>query len=379
MILSNANIFCSSEKFEISNLVIQDQKILKVCAESVQSSDETIIDCEGLYLVPGFIDIHFHGCNGHDFCEASNVALDCISSYELKHGITSICPATMTYPEHLLSNVMEVAANYNNPDGSKIVGINMEGPFISKDKIGAQNPKYVIKPDYEMLERLQKSANGLIKLIDIAPEVEGALDFITKASKNFVVSIAHTNCTYDKAMEAYKLGAKHLTHTFNAMPGIHHRNPGPIPAAAESLASAEIICDGQHIDYSVVKLAFKMFKKNICLISDSCEATGLDDREYTLGGQAIIKTGNKVVLKEDTNTIAASATNLYDCFCHAVKDANIKLEDAIKAVSINPAKVIGIDNLYGSIEPGKFANMLLVDNELNLKKVIYYGREIDIS
>lgn len=373
MILTNVNIFTRDGNFEKGSVYIEANKISKLC-DSNQVEDA--FDCKGHYLVPGFIDIHFHGCAGYDFCEGTHEALDAISTYELEHGITSICPATMTYPKDVLEKVMQNAADYSNENGAEIVGINMEGPFISSQKVGAQNPKYVQAPNFEMLKDLDACANGLIKLVDIAPEVDGAKDFISKAAQNFVISIAHTNCTYEDASDAYNLGARHLTHTYNAMPGIHHREPGPIVAAAENNANAEIICDGQHVNYAAVRLAFKMFGENICLISDSCEATGLGDGEYSLGGQAILKHGNKVVLKNSEDTIAASATNLFDCFKHAVLDANIELERAITAASISPAKAIGIDALYGSIEPGKIANMLLIDKDLNLVNVIYKGKFI---
>ena len=374
MILTNANIFTRDGIFDKGSVYIEANKISKL---GFNDQIDDAFDCKGMYLIPGLIDIHFHGCAGHDFCEGTHEALDAISAYELEHGITSICPATMTYPKDILEKVMSNAASYENENGAEIVGINMEGPFISSEKVGAQNPKYVQAPNYEMLKELDACAKGLIKLIDIAPEVDGAKDFISRAAQNFVISIAHTNCTYEDASDAYSLGAKHLTHTYNAMPGIHHREPGPIVAASENGASAEIICDGQHVNYAAVRLAFKMFGENICLISDSCEATGLGDGEYSLGGQAILKRGNKVVLKNSEDTIAASATNLFDCFRHAVLDANIELERAITAASIRPAKAIGIDSVYGSIEPGKIANMLLLDSNLNLVNVVYKGKFIN--
>lgn len=253
----------------------------------------------------------------------------------------------------------------------------MEGPFISSDKVGAQNPEYVQKPNFEMILRLQKEANGLIKLIDIAPEVEGGLDFVKAAASDFHISIAHTCTSYDTAKKAYELGATHLTHTYNAMPGIHHRDPGPIVAASESGAFAELICDGKHVNYATVRLAFNMFgDDHLCLISDSCEATGLEDGEYSLGGQKILKQNNIAVLAESPDTIAASATNLFDCMRHAIFDAHIKTETAIKATSINPAKAIGVDDKYGSIEPGKFADMLLIDKDFNLLSVFKGGRKV---
>lgn len=377
MILTNANIFDSTKGFGLGTVITNGEKIQKVIFDDC-STYKDYIDCEGKYLLPGFIDIHFHGCNGYDFCDASKQSLDAITEYELKNGITSICPATMTYSEEILTPIMKNVAQYNNHRGSEIIGINMEGPFISVDRIGAQNPNYVQTPDVAMIERLDKVSNGLIKLIDIAPEVNEATEFIKKLHSQYSISIAHTCCTYDVAKEAFQLGANHLTHTYNAMPPIHHRNPGPILAAMENNAYAEIICDGMHIHYAAVRLAFNMFKNSICLISDSCEATGLDDGQYSLGGQAIIKKGNRVVLKDHQNTIAASATNLFDCFRHAVLDAGIPIENAVNAASLNPARSIKMDNMYGSISVGKYANMILLDKKLNLNNVILKGNFIDL-
>ena len=375
MILSNVNIFTRECQFQNGAVEVEDGRIKQlIFDDSFDSSNAT--DCNGNYLIPGLVDIHTHGCNGHDFCEGTAEAFDAITSYEIQNGITSICPATMTYPEDKLMPVMEAVSNYKNESGAEILGINMEGPFISKKKVGAQNPNYVQEPNEELVKKLNVACNNKIKLIDIAPEVDGALDFIKKMSKDFVISVAHTNCTYEVAKEAYKLGAKHLTHTFNAMPPILHRSPGPILAASEAGANAELICDGQHVSYASVRLAFGLFKNSLCLISDSCEATGLEDGQYSLGGQDIVKLGDKVVLKDSQDTIAASATNLFACLKHAIFDAQINKEQAIAAATINPAKAIGADSLYGSIEPGKYADFLLLDDKFDLKAVYKKGNKI---
>ena len=376
MILSNVNIFSRDCVFENGAVEVEDGRIKQLIFDGQNVSGD-VIDCKGQYLIPGLIDIHSHGCDGHDFCEGTKDAFDAITNYEIKNGVTSICPATMTYPDEKLLPVMEAVSTYENDKGAEILGINMEGPFISKDKVGAQNPKYVQKPNIDLLNKLNKASNNKIKLVDIAPEVEGAFDFIKKAAKEFVISVAHTNCDYQTAKKAYDLGAKHLTHIFNAMPPILHRSPGPILAASESGANAEIICDGQHVDYAAVRLAFELFEGSICLISDSCEATGLADGQYSLGGQDIMKKGDKVVLKDSPDTIAASATNLFECLKHAINDAGIDKNKAIAAATINPAKAIGVDSLYGSIEPGKFADLLLVDESFKLLAVYKKGIKSD--
>ncbi len=325
-----------------------------------ESEDAEIIDAENFYAVPGLVDIHFHGCAGHDFCEGTPEAFKKILEYENSVGVTAICPATMTLPEEKLLQIMAAAKKF--PD---LAGIYLEGPFISKNKTGAQNPKYVVSPDIKMLERLQKASGNLIKAAAIAPEVEGAFEFIN-AAKNFTrLTLAHTNCDYETAKRAFESGVTQVTHLFNAMNGIHHRNPGPIIAAAENEnVSAEIICDGVHIHPAVVRNTLKIFGDDrVIFISDSMEATGMKDGVYELGGLKVIKHGNLATL-EDGTTIAGSVTNLFDCVRVAVKEMNIPLETAVKCASLNPARAVGIDKSVGSIKPGKAANIILLDKNL---------------
>lgn len=376
MIFKNAYILPDfSKEFGLADIEVHNGRITQIINARIPG--DKVFDCQGKYLLPGLLDIHFHGCVNHDFCEASEEAISDIANYQLKNGITAICPATMTYTEEILTPVMDAAAAHKNGTGADLVGINMEGPFISENKVGAQNPKYVMRPDLEMIKRLDQHANGLVKLIDVAPEVDGCQDFIKQASKDYTISIAHTCTDYDTAKEAFKNGARHMTHLYNAMPGITHRAPGPIPAAAEDGAMAEIICDGQHIHYAAVRLAFELFGPDrMILISDSCEATGMPVGTYDLGGQKIYFDGKKAVLDHDRNTIAASATNLFECMKHAIFDAGIDMNAAVKAASCNPAKAIGVDKDYGSIDVGKYANFVLCDKEFNIDAVFQKGNKV---
>lgn len=376
MIIKSKNIFIYDGFYDAS-IEVKNELITSVVYDDSLLIDNDVVEYNDCFIVPGLIDIHTHGCNGYDFCEGSIKALDAISSYQLKSGITSFCPTTMTYSEDILAPIMRVASTYKNDFGSEIVGINMEGPFISREKLGAQNPKYIQKPNIDMLKRLQNSANGLIKLVDIAPELDNSIDFIKACHNDYVISIAHTNANYAQCVKAYDAGAKHLTHMFNAMSGIHHRLPGPIIAAFDKNASVELICDGLHIDYACIRLAFKIFDNNkLCLVSDSCEATGLGDGQYSLGGQNILKFGNKIVLKDKPDTIAASATNLFDCMKHAIFDANVDMSQAINAATLNPAKAIGIDNLYGSIEECKYADFIVLDRKFNIIDIFKRGKKV---
>lgn len=345
--------------------------------DAAVAAGEASVDARGCYVVPGFVDIHFHGCRGADLCDASEEAIREIARYEASRGVTAICPATMTYPEERLASVVRAAAALEPAaDEAALAGINMEGPFISPDKIGAQNPAYVQRADAAMLRRLQGESGGLVKLVDIAPEEPGALDFVSEASDEVRVSLAHTCTDYETAREAFERGARHLTHLYNAMPGLHHRKPGPIAAAWEHPdVTVELICDGVHIHPAMVRLTFGLFgAERICLISDSMRATGLEDGSYDLGGQQVEVRGNVATLAD--GTIAGSVTDLAACVRHAVLDMGIPLEDAVLAATLTPARAIGIDAERGSIEPGKVADLVVLDEDLNVKRVILRGELI---
>ena len=336
-----------------------------------------VLGVDGCYVVPGFVDIHFHGCMGADLCDAEPEALKEIARYEASRGVTSICPATMTYPEDRLSSIARIAAAFEPAeDEASLVGINMEGPFISPDKIGAQNPAYVQRCDAGMLRRVQQEADGLVKLVDIAPEEPGAMEFISEVANEVRVSLAHTCTDYDTAREAFAQGARHMTHLYNAMPGLHHRKPGPIAAAWEAPeATVELICDGVHVHEAMARLTFGLFgESRICLISDSMRATGLEDGTYDLGGQDVTVRGNVATLAD--GTIAGSVTDLAACVQHAVTAMNIPLEQALTAATITPAKAIGIDAERGSLTAGKTADIVVLDANLNVKHIILRGKQI---
>lgn len=371
LIIRNGNIFRPDGHFHTGSLSITDGII-----SDSDSSTPQIIDAENLYIIPGLTDIHFHGCNGHDFCEATPEALNAITSYELSHGITTICPATMTLPVPQLMSIMHTAKSFAE-SCPNFAGVYLEGPFISPAKIGAQNSSYIIRPSAETLSHLQAESGGLIRIAVVAPEVEGGMQFIEQASKSVRVSLAHTVCDYDTAHEAFRMGARQMTHLYNAMNPITHRKPGPIIAAAENdSVSVELICDGVHIHPAVVRNTFRMFGADrIIFISDSMEATGMPDGDYALGGQKVIKTG-KLATLEDMKTIAGSVTNLMDCMRTAVLEMNICLEDAVKCAALNPAKAIGID---ASISTGNRANLCALDKSLNLVWVMNDGKLLSID
>lgn len=372
MIIKNALVFTDDCKFAEKDVYIDGERIADT------ASDSEVIDAKGCYVIPGLIDIHFHGCVGHDFCDATQEALTAMAEYELKNGVTSICPASMTLSEedlvHICANAKDYRDAWKPGKTSRLCGINLEGPFIAMNKKGAQNPKYVTPPNADMFQHWIDAGDGLVKLTTIAPETEGAMEFIRKFSKEVRISIGHTDCDYDTAREAFLAGASHITHLFNAMPPFTHRKPALIGAGFDTKkVTPEIICDGIHINPSSVRTAFAIFGDDrLIFISDSMMATGMENGDYSLGGLAVKVTGRLATLED--GTIAGSATNLMDCLRTAVQTMEIPLESAIKCATINPAKAIGEDKEYGSIQVGKYADLVLLDKEsLALKNVISHG------
>lgn len=345
----------------------------RIAAERPAAAGEQVVDATGCYVTPGLIDLHFHGAMGHDLCDADADGLHAIARYEASRGVTAICPATMTLPEERLLPIMRTtAAHESAADEAALVGINMEGPFISPDKVGAQNPAYVQRCDAGEFRRLQEAAGGLVKLVDIAPEQPGALDFVRELANDVRISVAHTSTDYDTAVEAFAAGARHVTHLYNAMPSLHHRNPGPIPAAVEHAdVTAEIIADGVHIHPAMVRLAFALFGDDrMILISDSLRACGLGDGEYELGGQRFTVRGNRATIAN--GSLAGSVSDVMACLRTAVQQMNIPLTSAVKAASTNPARALGLTD-RGTLAPGAIADAVVLDADLNPVHVVLRG------
>lgn len=245
-------------------------------------------------------------------------------------------------------------------------------------KKGAQNGEYIHDPDIEMFDRLNKASGNIVKLLAIAPEREGAMELIEKRRDQVVLSLAHTATDYDTAIMAFEKGASHVTHLYNAMNPYTHRAPGLIGAAADKeKVEVELICDGVHIHPAAVRTTFKVFGDDrIILISDSMRATGLEDGDYTLGGQYVKVTGNLAALED--GTIAGSVTNLLDCMRTAVLKMGIPLESAVKCAAVNPAKSVGIYDQHGSISVGKKADVVLLTKDgLVLRQVIFDGKLLE--
>lgn len=380
MIIDHVKVFTEDKKFTDGGIVIKNGTIEQVYTEGKRpQTEDEVLDGKGMYAIPGLIDLHFHGCKGDDFCDGSRDAIARIAEYEASVGVTAIAPATMTLPVEELEQILRVAAEYKKGPHSKkeadFVGINMEGPFISPAKKGAQDERNIIPCDVKVCERFLEVSEGLVKFMGIAPEEsENAVSFIEAVKDKVNVSLAHTNADYDTAMAAFNAGADHAVHLYNAMPAFTHRAPGVIGAVYDSKhVMAEIICDGVHIHPAAVRATFEMMGGDrMILISDSMRAAGMPDGSYTLGGLDVNVVGNRATLASD-GAIAGSVTNLMDCMKTAVKTMNIPLETAVACATINPAKSLGIDAEYGSIRAGKKAHIVLMDQELNVQQVIKDG------
>ena len=372
MLFKNANIFVDG-RFQHGAFRVEDGRFTEVL-NTVPAEDG--VDLENQYVIPGLVDVHNHGNSGADFSDGDYDGLVKMARYLAQNGVTSFAPASMTLPYDVLEAAYKTAVQLKKeqPEGcARLMGIQMEGPFFSEKKKGAQNGAYLRLPDFEAFRALYEASEGLLRIVDVAAELPGAVDFAAQAAKLCTVSIAHTDCSYEDAAAVFAAGASHLTHLYNAMPGIHHRKPGPIGAASEREdVIAELICDGQHVHPSAVRMAFRLFPGRICLISDALRCCGMPDGQYTLGGQDVWLENNLARLAD--GTIAGSATNLYLCMQKAIS-FGIPMEQAIRSATIIPARQIGREAEIGSIEPGKLADFVVCAPDLT-PKAVYLGGEI---
>ena len=376
MFYKNARIFGSDFQFHMGAFEVKDGLFGEILPENIPAD---AIDLKGATVIPGLVEVHSHGNSGADFSDGDYEGLKAMAKYYAQCGATSFAPASMTLPYDVLSKAFATGKKLRDeaPEGhSRFMGIQMEGPFFSYAKRGAQNPDYLQDPDFEGFKRLYDEADGLLTIVDIAPELPGAAELVEKASKLCTVSIAHTDSDYDHAKAAVDAGVTHLTHLYNAMPGIHHRTPGVIPAAVENdKVQAEIICDGYHIHPAAVRLAFTMFKNRMIIVSDSGRCAGQPEGyQFDLGGQmAEIRGG--VAKLVGTETIACSASNMWACLRNTIS-WNVPEEEAVRAASYNPAKALGAADKIGSIETGKYADFIITNADYSEKRVFIGGKEI---
>lgn len=369
MVIGNAKLFLDG-KFQEGSISFENGVITEIGPANAPAD----VDAQGKYVVPGFVDVHTHGAMGEDFSDGKPEGLAPAARHYAAHGVTSFLATTMTLKEEVLTPAMHTIGGFQRPaDGAKCAGIHLEGPFLSYAKRGAQAAENLHKPDAALFHRLNEASGGLVRLVTVACEEEGAMPFIQEVSKACTVSLGHTTADYDTAMAAFQAGASHATHLYNGMPSLLHRAPGVIGAAFDSGATVELICDGLHIHPSVIRLTRQLFGKKLVIISDSLRCAGMPDGQYELGGQPIeMKNGKATLL--GTDTLAGSSSNLLDEVRNVVS-FGLTLEDAIYAVSQAPAQAVGLKDV-GVLEAGKRADLLVLDGSLNLEQVYIDGNLI---
>ncbi len=370
MVIGNAKLFLDGQ-FHSGSITFENGVITAIGPADAPAD----VDAQGKYLLPGFIDVHTHGAMGEDFSDGNAAGLPTMARYYAANGVTSFLATTMTLKEDVLTPAMHTIRDFQRPaDGAKCAGIHLEGPFLSYAKRGAQAAENLHKPDAEMFQRLNEASGGIVRLVTVAPEEEGAMEFIEKVSPVCTVSLGHTTADYDTAMAAYKAGASHATHLYNGMPSFLHREPGVIGAAFDCGATVELICDGMHIHPAVIRATHQLFGEKLVIISDSLRCAGMPDGEYELGGQPIeMKAGRATLL--GTETLAGSTSNLLAELKNIVS-FGLPLEDAISAMTIAPAKSIRLDDKIGSLAVGKCADLVLLNPDLSLDSVYVDGKKI---
>lgn len=374
MLLIHANYLDEDFRLVQGDIEIEDGKILRVGKDLPRKEEDLAVDCAGSYtVVPGFVDVHIHGCAGADTCDATREALEAMAAFLLAHGVTSFCPTTMTTSRETIQAALLAAKDMmDHPmeGGARVVGVNMEGPFIAKERKGAQKEEDILPPDFPLFQRFYEESGGIVRLVDVAPEQPGGLDFVEKASQLCTVSIAHTTADYDQAKAAFDKGVTHATHLFNAMSGLHHRKPGVVGAVFDdSRVRGELICDGFHIHPAVLRAAFRLLGDRALIVSDSMRANGMPEGEaFDLGGQMVTVHQGKALLPD--GTIAGSVTNLHQEIKNLVS-FGVPFEQAVKAATLLPARAIGLDGEIGSIAPGKRADLVVLDENLDIAAVYY--------
>lgn len=370
--VKNINIILADRIIE-DGLLIFDNDIREIRSFYSEENlkDIEVIDGNGGYLSPGFIDIHIHGSGGMDTMDSTKMSLDNLSKSIIKNGVTSYLPTTMTMEIEIIFSVLNNIREYLKKDsiGAQVLGVNVEGPFISKDKKGAQPENNIINPDLNLFDEYL----DIIKIMTLAAEKPGALDLIEKLNnKGVITSIGHSTADYDEVMEAKKHGLKLITHLYNAMPGLHHRYPGIVGAALNSNLSCELIADGIHVHPAVLEMTSKVKSTDeIILVTDAVEAAGLRDGKYKLGGKQVIVKNRSASLED--GTLAGSILTIDQALRNMLNFTSLKLPDVIKMISLNPAKLLNLDHKIGQIKKGLKADLVILDRELQIIEVFING------
>ncbi len=372
--ITNGKIILKDRILEGSALLYSDVIEGIVPLGSVPAEAE-IIDAKGGYVAPGLIDMHIHGYLGKDVCDGEEESIRTISKGLLANGVTGYLPTTMTVDMKVIRKALEVCRDLKEEskdwDGSVILGCHAEGPFISESKKGAQDAKYILKPDAAFV----KEYADIIKTITLAPETDendfAAIREIVRDT-DVVISMGHTSADYETAMASVNAGVKHVTHLFNAMTPLQHRAPGVVSAAMNADISCELIVDTFHVDASLYNMLYKLKGRKLCFITDCLPAGGLPEGEYTLGGAKIIYRG--IVCRLEDGTVAGSVLHLNKGVWNVYTNSDISLYECVNCASLNPATTLGLEKTKGSLEVGKDADIIITDGEFNVEKTIIGGK-----
>ncbi|OOM77086.1 N-acetylglucosamine-6-phosphate deacetylase [Clostridium sp. BL-8] len=375
MLIKNCNIIYL-DRIEEGSLLVENGKIKAINPNDC--GDENIIDAKGLYVSPGFIDVHIHGAGGYDTMDGTSEAINTIANTIVKHGTTSFTPTTMTVSIDEIRKSLKVIKDLKTTgnDGAHILGVHLEGPFVSPKAIGAQNPNHLLSPSISAYQDIIKDYEDIIVSITLAPEVDGAKELIKYiADSGVICSLGHTNATYEEMLEAIKCGASHSTHLYNAMTPLNHRNPGAVGAVFDSNITTETISDGIHISYPALRIAYNQKgTDNVLLISDAMMACCMPNGEYSLGGQKVIVINDEARL--ENGALAGSVLTLDKAVRNVYKNSDIPLYEIVKMASFNGAKHCKVDDHKGQIKEDYDADLVLFDDNINIKKVFVSGKEI---
>ncbi len=379
VIISGPTIYSEQGIIENAELVVQGKKIHSIHTEQKSDVEKKFSFPSTYHLVPGFIDVHVHGANGSDVMDGDFQALQTISQALAAEGTTAFLATTMTASPSEIGDVLQNVQHFMQDErqGARILGVHLEGPFLSPKKVGAQRADRILSPDINYIETWQKKSGNAIKLVTIAPELVNSLEFIRYLRANDIaVSIGHTDATYDETIAAIEAGCSHVTHLFNAMRGMHQREPGVVGAALLSeKVSTELIVDGVHLHPAMIKLALKMKgKQKIILVTDAMRAKCLPDGIYDLGGQSVAVKNNVASLPD--GTLAGSTLKMSDAIRNMLRLTDCKLMDVIQFASENPARLLNIFQEKGSIAPGKDADLVVLDEKMNVVWVMREGEVV---
>ena len=382
LVVKNARVITPYELLEGHTVMVKNGIIVDIKKDLPEEKADVVLDAKGHYLGPGFIDIHNHGNCGKDFMDASFEAYETMAKFHLTHGVTGFLATVMTASFDEMKKALSVAATYMRKQSggkkARMLGIYLEGPYFSPKKKGAQPPEHIRKPDVKELKELIEASCGTVRVVSLAPEVEGAENAIKfLKEKGITVAMGHTDATYEEAKRGINLGITLATHTFNGMRGFEHREPGAVGAClTDDRVYCEIICDGIHLSKAAVDLIIRAKgREKVVLVSDAMMAAGLSDGEYTLGGQRVFVKDGRAALAD--GTIAGSTLTLDRAVRYLVKTLGLPLKDALRMASLNPARACGLAGRKGSIEVGKDADMVIFDDNLDIKTVIVGGEVFD--